>query len=480
MLIYIDKDEKTPIYEQIYNLLRKKILSGSLNFRDVLPPTRKLAIELGIGRNTIDKAYQQLVAEGYITSKIGSGFTVTEIPIEFPATKQIAPNIHPLEKPVPPSLPIRYDFAHGAIDNSIFPHKQWRTSINHALTLMESHSSIHYPSRQGEASLRQNIALYLQRARGVSCNSSQIIITCGQQYSMDIIANLFNSSSKNLAMEEPGYDGIRIVFENHNYQITPIPIEKDGICLEPLQNLNVDLLYLTPSHQLPTGAVLPIAKRHKLLQWAFDTNTYLIEDDYDSELRYDINPIPSLQSSDTKCKTIYTGTFSKSLSPAIRVAYLVLPQALMDRYHQYYHRYNSQVSLLHQTALSNFISSGNYEKHINCLRTLYRQRQNAMQTALETVFGNTATISGQGAGKHLLLTLKNSLSQNELIKRAEKIGIRVYSTKTNYINPADCPHSQLLLGFATIPTCKIEEILNELYQTWNDEKTSPMNSSTGY
>lgn len=469
MFIRIDKDEKMPIYEQIYTFLRQKILAGSLKFDDKLPATRKFAAELSIGRNTVDRAYQQLVTEGYVTSKIGSGFSVNKIPIEFPVSSQVSSSDHFLEETKNQSVSIRYDFAHGAIDNSIFPHKQWRKSINQALNLIESCSCIHYPSRQGEPSLRQSISSYLQRSRGVSCDASQVIITSGQQYSMKIIANLFEHSSKCFAMEDPGYNGIRIVFQNHNYQVIPVPVEKDGICIESIQNLSTDLLYLTPSHQFPTGAVLSIAKRHKLLQWASDTNSYLIEDDYDSELRYDIKPIPSLQSLDNQDRTIYTGTFSKTLSPSLRVAYLVLPQSLMDRYHHYYYRYNSQVPFLLQAALSDFISSGNYEKHINRLRTLYRKRQKALIAALGTFFGNTAVISGEGAGKHILLTLKSSLSQDELIKRAEKIGIRVYSTKVNYMNPTDCPHAQILLGFAIIPTCDLNSAIEELHHAWNND-----------
>lgn len=470
-MIYIDKDMQTPIYEQIYTSLRQEILSGSLKFGDTLPATRKLAAELSVGRNTVDKAYQQLVAEGYVTAIVGSGFTVNKIALEFSIPNQADFSNH-WNEAKRQSFAVRYDFAYGAIDNSIFPYKQWRKSINNALTLMESYSYINYPNRQGEPSLRQSISHYLQRSRGVSCKASQVVITCGHQHSMEILANMFEHSSKRFAMEDPGYDGVRIVFQNHNYQLTPIPIEKDGISIDSIQDLHAELLYLTPSHQFPTGVVLSIAKRHKLLQWAFNTNTYLIEDDYDSELRYDTNPIPSLQSLDIHDRTIYTGTFSKSLSPSMRVAYLVLPHSLVDTYKRYYHRYNSQVSFLHQTALSNFISNGNYEKHINRLRTFYRKRQNALLAALQEVFGNTAIISGEGAGMHILLTIKNSLPQDELIKRAETIGIKVYPTVANYMKPADCPCSQILLGFATIPPCKIKGILEELYYTWsNDCKT---------
>jgi GntR family transcriptional regulator/MocR family aminotransferase len=467
-MLYIDKDIETPIYEQIYISLMQEILSGSLKFGDKLPATRKLATELSVGRNTVDKAYQQLVAEGYITAIVGSGFTVNKITSEFYVPNQANFSTHTYE-PKTQSFPMRYDFAYGALDNSIFPHKQWRKSINNALTLMESYSCINYPNRQGEISLRESISHYLKRSRGVCCNASQVIITCGHQHSMEIIANMFETSSKRFAMEDPGYDGIRIVFQNHNYQVIPIPVEKDGVSIESIEDLNTDLLYLTPSHQFPTGAVLSIAKRHKLLQWAFNTNSYLIEDDYDSELRYDTNPIPSLQSLDNHDRTIYTGTFSKSLSPSMRVAYLVLPHSLIDTYKQYYHRYNSQVSVLHQTALSDFISSGNYEKHMNRLRTFYRKRQNALLIALYEVFGDSAIISGEGAGMHILLTIKNSLSQDELIKRAENIGIRVYSPSANYMNPTNCPCSQILLGFATIPTHKFKAILEELYHIWNTD-----------
>ncbi|GMA98125.1 PLP-dependent aminotransferase family protein [Pelosinus sp. IPA-1] len=467
-MLYIAKDIQTPIYEQIYTSLMQEILSGSLKFGDKLPATRKLAAELSVGRNTVDKAYQQLVAEGYVTAIVGSGFTINKIASEFYVPNQ-ADFSTPTYEPKTPSFSTRYDFAYGAIDNSIFPHKQWRKSINNALTLMESYSCINYPNRQGETSLRQSISHYLKRSRGVCCNASQVIITCGHQHSMEIIANMFETSSKRFAMEDPGYDGIRIVFQNHKYQVVPIPVEKDGVSIESIEALNTDLLYLTPSHQFPTGVVLSIAKRRKLLQWAFNTNSYLIEDDYDSELRYDTNPIPSLQSLDNHDRTIYTGTFSKSLSPSMRVAYLVLPHSLVDTYKHYYHRYNSQVSVLHQTALSDFISSGNYEKHMNRLRTFYRKRQNALLTALDEVFGNTTTISGEGAGMHILLTIKNSLTQDELIKRAESIGIRIYSPSANYMNPTDCPRSQILLGFATIPTCKFKVILEELYHVWNND-----------
>ena len=465
-MLYINKDKKTPIYEQIYNYYVKEILSGTLKFGDKLPSTRKLAEELSIGRNTVDKAYQQLAAEGYVNSLVGSGFTVNEMDNEFLVPKQSRPDINKHEAETQP-VSIRYDFIYGAIDNSIFPYKQWRKSINNSLDLLESTAIIDYPERQGEIKFRQEIAYYLKRSRGVNCSASQVIITCGHQHSMEIIANMFKNSSKRFAIEDPGYDGASIVFKNHDYELIPVPVEKDGISIKSIQNLKADLLYVTPSHQFPTGEVLSIAKRHKLLQWAVETNGYIIEDDYDSELRYSTSPIPSLQSLDVNDRTIYVGTFSKSLSPSLRVAYLVLPNSLMDVFRQHFYRYNSQVSVLFQIALSDFISIGNYERHLNRIRTYYRKKQNALISAINEVFGDSASISGGGgAGMHILLNLKSLFSQDELICRAENIGIRVYSTIENYMNPINCPHSQILLGFATIPTNKFKSILKELYNVW--------------
>lgn len=463
-MLYIDRAGSTPFYEQIYNALVKEILSGSLTAGDRLPATRKLAEELSVGRNTVDKAYQQLAAEGYVQPRTGSGFLVNKLPLElFSQSQAPAPDV---EEAAVSEKPARYDFAYGSMDNSVFPYRQWRKSLDNALTAMELADTIPYPCRQGEPALRREIARYLQRSRNVSCSPSQVIITCGQQHSMEIIANLFEESGKRFAVEDPGYDGIRAIFANHKYEMIPVPVETDGISIDALRGLRTDLLYITPSHQFPTGAVLPVAKRKELLRWAEETKTYLIEDDYDSELRYYTNPIPAMQSLDPCGRTIYTGTFSKSLAPSMRLSYIVFSESLLDRYFGYYHRYNAQVAPLHQLALADFIASGSYERHINRLRTTYRKKQAALLDALDQVFGDKITVSGGGAGIHLLLNVNSPLSQDELIEKAEKIGIRFYTTKVLYLDPANCPKSQLLLGFPTIPEDAFLRIALDLKKAW--------------
>lgn len=465
-MLYIDRNSGKPLYEQIYSALIREILSGALSAGDLLPATRTLSQELSVGRNTVDRAYQQLAAEGYVQPRTGSGFRVCRLPLElFEETGFPLPDISDEDEPPAPAY---YDFAYGSMDSSVFPYSQWRKSLGQALDRMELSKTLCYPCRQGEPELRREIARYLQRNRGVTCSPSQIVITCGQQHSMEIIANLFErkADGKTFAMEEPGYDGIRTVFANRSFRLYPIPVERDGVSLDALKQVETKLLYITPSHQFPTGAVLPVAKRKKLLQWAQEQDSYLIEDDYDSELRYYTNPIPAMQSLDPWGRTIYTGTFSKSLAPFMRLAYIVFPKTLMEPFHQYYHRYNTQVSPLHQLALADFIRTGNYERHINRLRTVYRKKQAALLSAIEQVFGDSISVSGGGAGIHLLLDVKGPLSQEELIQRAESAGIRFYSTQVLYMNRDMCPRSQLLLGFPTIPEQAFMPIMSKLREVW--------------
>lgn len=492
-MIYINTQSETPYYIQIYHEIIQEILSGARTRGDKLPPTRLLAHELGVGRNTVDRAYQQLVAEGYITSRIGSGFIVNEIPGQFGLHFQLEDSIpvspvrNTCKPPVPASSarnaavpassprhdaahtssrkPILYDFSYGSMDNQLFPYKNWRKSTNRILDELECSSTLAYPCRQGEPRLRESIARHLARSRNVHCSADQIIITCGQQHSMEIIANMFQNTLHSFAMEDPGYDGIRVMFENHKYDVIPIPYEEKELHTEALRNLTNTLFYLTPSHQFPTGVVLPVARRLALTKWAFDHDSYLIEDDYDSELCYYTNPIPAMYSLDRYKRTIYTGTFSKSLSPHIRIAYIVLPESLIDLYQEYYHRYNAQVSPIHQLIVADFIDSGFYEQYINRLRTTYKKKHSDLVTAIRSVFHDQAVITGT-SGVHILLDVYSPLSADALIERAASIGIQLYSVRAFYYRKETYPEHQILLGFPAIPSEKFHDIFERLYQVW--------------
>ncbi|MBQ0079770.1 MAG: PLP-dependent aminotransferase family protein, partial [Eubacterium sp.] len=353
----------------------------------------------------------------------------------------------------------------SAMDNTLFPYNLWRKCVNNVLYHLETRSAMDYPSRIGELRLRKEIAAYLKRARDVNCSPEQIVITGGQQYSMVIIADMFRDNKK-FTMEDPGYDGIRHIFANHEFKITGAPVDENGIILDTLENLDTKLLYLTPSHHFPTGGVIPVGNRYKLIDWAERNDAYIIEDDYDSELRYYTNPVPSLQSLDTRDRVIYTGCFSKSLAPSMRIAYIVLPPSLMERYNAYYHRYHSQVDVIHQLTLAEFMASGHYDRHINKLRTNFKRKQEIIIDSLHRTFGSRVSIRGEGAGIYLIIRIDGPFNQEELVARAKAAGILVYPTRACYMNVADCPENELLMGFATLDPESIDQILATLKEVW--------------
>lgn len=466
-MIYIDRNLSTPIYQQIYEALVSDITSGALKAGDKLMPSRKLAEDLAIGRNTVNKAYQQLLAEGYVQAVQGSGITVNKMPkalSKLPKTKK--PKLSESNKEN-----FAYDFAYGPMDRNAFPFNVWRKCMNNALDSMMLMNSLVYPPRTGEIKLKEALASFLYRVRGVVASPEQIIITSGLQYNMDILALLFGDSKKRFGMENPGYDGVRPMFYNAGYEVIPVELDEEGISIDALKKEDLDLVYITPSHQFPTGAVLPIAKRLELLKWAQETNTYIIEDDYDSELRYYTNPIPSLQSLDNAGKVIYTGTFSKAFAPVTRTAYLVLPMELLDKFKKLHGRYNSQLPVLHQLALADFVESGEYEKNVNRLKTVYKKKESLFRELVSELFGDKIELIGGDAGIHFLMNVKTGLTANDLIERAGTLGVKVYSSEADYLNGLynELPYPQLVVGLPTVPMEAMRKILIGLRKVWELE-----------
>ena len=466
-MLFVDAQDGRPIYQQLYDQLTSGILAGTLPAGSRLPATRALAQDLKVSRNTVSRVYSQLLSEGFVSARTGSGYYVSALVPDMRPLAPFSPSV-----PATPA-PCRYSFSYGSASNDVFLHSEWRKSINSALARLYSFSRIEYPERPGELVLRREIASYLQSSRGVNCTPEQVIITCGHQQSMEILANLFAGSGKRFAIEEPGYDGVRVVFEDHGYRLLPVPVEADGISLSALEGQRADLLYLTPSHQFPLGMVLPIAKRLALIRWAEQTGCYLVEDDYDSELRYFQSPIPSLQSLDTRGRVIYTGTFAKCLLPTLRTAYVVFPPELLDRFYARYGRYNAQVSVLVQYAIADFMASGNFQRQIARLRTYYRSQQKALVDALYAVFGTGIDLYGVGAGLHILVDFHADADADDLIASARRAGIGLYSPRVNYIHPERCPRSMLLVGFATIPADSFERLLAQVRAQWQQDGLMP-------
>ncbi len=365
-MIIIDNTSKDPLYIQIYKQIREGIITKQLAEGDKLPSTRQLSKTLQVSRNTVDAAYLQLSSEGYIKSKKCSGFIIEKFDSDL--LVNFKPHSAPkntidqkkIEKRTDDCL---YDFQYGKMSPTDFPVKLWRKLTNQSLnTAIEQLSSYNEP--KGEIGLRIEIMKYLNQYRGIRCNPEQIIICSGTQPCLNLLCQLFKNDFNHLAMEDPGYDGARYVFENLGYQVIPIDVKTDGIDITQLARTFAKLLYITPSHQFPMGCVTSIQKRLKLLDWAVKNEGIIIEDDYDSELRYSGRPIPSLQCNDFNERVVYIGTFSKSLSPALRMSYMVLPKRLLNQYNTVFTEYESSVPWLNQKTLELFMREGHWENHL--------------------------------------------------------------------------------------------------------------------
>ena len=355
-MLNINKNDSKPLHIQLYEELKKSILS-TMKAGDKLPSIRKIASTYNISKITVENAYSQLVVEGYIESIPKSGFFISE-----DLYNSIAELEHTKEIKKENEFEYLYDFYPSRLSSDTFPLKIWKRVynkiINNSLDLGK------YQDGQGEFGLRKEISKYLMESRGVNCHPSSIVVCSGFPNAISLIARVLKDEYKSLAMENPGYYIVKGVFEDYGFKIDKIPVQKNGLDMEVLEKSTSKIVYITPSHQYPTGVTTPISKRIKLLDWAKINDGYIIEDDYDSELNFVNKPIPSMQGLDKNHRVIYMGTFAKSFSPAIRVSYVVLPMTLFEKYNLLYDSSISKVDLTLQKTLEEFMAKGFWEKHL--------------------------------------------------------------------------------------------------------------------
>lgn len=457
------KESDIPLYQQLYEQLRIQITDGILPKGQKLHSTRELSTEYHLSRNTVIQAYKQLEVEGYVRSVIGSGYYVEDISPSTNSDYRYQTESYSLKTEKEPD--ILYDFFYGDLDYNCYRSKMWRKCLLDAYENLATKKKVSYSEPQGLFELRHALSKYLNLSRGVRCSEDQIILTSGHQQSLALLSRLFSDGNWKFAMEDPGYNGTRIVMQQNGFSPIPIPLEQDGISLAAIQKLSHTLLYITPSHQFPMGSVLPITKRVSLLQWAQKNDNYILEDDYDSELRYHSLPIPSLQSIDRNDRTIYMGTFSKSLSPDLRVAYLVLPKHLLNTYQKLFSHTNCSVSLLLQYALALFIHSGEYQKHINIMRTYYQKKHDYITSFFTGKSTNKLSLLGENGGLHFILSLHAKVDKSAFIKKCETEKVRIYPVEPFWINRNLCPQNQFLLGFGSLPLTELPLALSVLYNT---------------
>lgn len=466
LLIDLDIDEKEPLYEQIYAYIKRDIMDGKLSQGERLPSTRLLASNLQVSRSTVEEAYGQLVSEGYLEAKRGSGYYVCDIGMLYLLTEASNSQLKEtsglasqdghfgLDKA---AVSNGYNFLPGQIDSKGFPYSAWRKASREALVEMER-ELVQAGHPQGEYELRQTIAGYLYRARGVHCAPKQIIIGAGNEYLLQLLGQILSKPRK-VAMESPTYLQAYHTFCNMHYDVQAVPMDEGGMIVEKIPDEETSLVYVMPSHQFPLGTVMPFKRRLQLLAWAGRQNgRYIIEDDHDSEFRYKGRPIPSLHGIAQQEQVIYIGTFSNSIMPSIRISYMVLPNKLLNDYYKTCGFYASTVSKIQQMAVCRFIETGCFERHLNKMRGIYKAKHDML---LQLLKGKTWVykIYGDFAGLHIAVELHCALSENEIIKRAQAQGLWLQGMSECYIAGQGKPDGNpiLLLGFGNLSENKIRE-----------------------
>lgn len=462
MTIPLRTDSDKCLYEQIYEHIRHEIWAGKLLVGERLPSTRSLAEYLQVARSTVDYAYDQLRSEGYIEARPCRGYFVCAMEDMLHLGAEKPPLQADPESPLP-DVRYSYDFSPHGIDMSGFPFSVWKRISRNILN--DQNSDLFARGEpQGDYELRLTISRYLHSSRGVNCTPEQIIIGAGNDYLLMLLEKILGRHV-GIAMEDPTYIRTWRIFQSFAYHVVTVPMDESGMMVSELERTDARVAYVMPSHQFPMGTVMPIGRRTELLKWADGgKDRYLIEDDYDSEFRYRGKPIPSLQSSDENGKVIYIGTFSKSIAPAIRVSYMVLPGELLKVYHRDCYFYSCTVSRIDQGVLNEFIRDGYFERHLNKMRKIYRAKHDLLLRELEP-FGAKFALSGEYGGLHLLLTARGETTERELLSRAAKQGVKVYGLSDSYVEAAQ-GHAAALLGFGALREAEIREGVDRLKKAW--------------
>lgn len=473
LMVPLKTGGEIPLYEQIYEYIKKEIRNGGLRAAVRLPSTRRLAEHLKVSRSTTQMAYDQLLAEGYIEAVPCKGYFVceTEGLLEIGGgtaggnTSGSVPQSGSGSFLPPGEKEAAADFSPGGIDLENFPYGVWR-KISKDTLVDDNRAMFLAGDRQGERSLREAVRDYLHAARGVICTAEQIVIGAGNEYLLMLLMEVLGRDRK-IAMESPTYKQAYRVLSGQGAQVIPVEMDSRGMKVEDLEQSGADTAYVMPSHQFPTGIVMPVRRRQELLKWACrQEGRFLIEDDYDSEFRYKGKPVPALQGMGREDKVIYLGTFSQSVAAAIRISYLVLPPSLVPLYRQRAGFYASTVSRIDQNILYQFLVKGHFERHLNRMRAVYREKHDLLLTALRPL-EKDFLVSGEYAGLHLLLTHRRA-PERELVRLAGEAGARVYGLSSYFIGEPEKGNGSrtVLLGYASLTEKEILQGAERLKRAW--------------
>lgn len=439
LLISVDRESGTPLHRQLYDGLREAILGSRLRPGGRLPSTRQLATELEVSRNTVLEAFTQLMAEGYLETKTGAGTYVSRTLPDELLTARV--NSNGRAEPPPPRLsesgrliaevpPVPMTswrrpvaFYPGIPAYELFPMAIWRRLANRHWSNNPNRRWLGYGDPGGYPPLREAIADYLRTSRGVSCDADQVLVVGGAQQGLDLAARVLLDPGDPVWIEDPGYPGARGVLTVAGARIVPVPVDEDGIDVAAGVRRCPDakLAYVSPSHQFPLGHTMSLPRRLHLLDWAASSRAWIIEDDYDAEFRYSGRPLPALQGLDDQGRVIYTGSFSKSLFPSLRLGYLVLPRALIDVFVIARQLADRHRPTHDQAMLADFLGEGHFFRHVRRLRAAYDERRRALLTALSKHLGGVVRVDSDPAGTHVVAWLPDGVVDKVIADRCADV-----------------------------------------------------------
>jgi GntR family transcriptional regulator/MocR family aminotransferase len=465
MDLHIRLDGTGPLARQIYDQIRSAILDGRLARDARLPPTRELAQRLEVSRNTISIAYEWLVAEGLLAGRKGAGSFVTAEATAHRAQRREAVAIRhrpvwdSLAPPETNNVSARFDFGVGMPDATLFPYDSWRRLL--ARQIRASRLRSDYGDPRGHAGLREAIARHVGVNRGVTAGADDVVVTNGAQQAFDLIARVLIQQGSKVAIENPGYPPVRMLFESMDARVVPIPVDASGLDVAALPN-DVRLVYVTPSHQFPMGMPMSHARRAALLAWAEQRNAVIIEDDYDSEFRFGGRPLDTLHSTDPHGRVIYVGSFSKSLLPSLRLGFLIAPPSLRAPLRAASQVAGWFVQAPAQAALAAFIDNGLLARHVRKMRRIYAERHDQILHTLETDFADWLRPIQAVTGIHIAATLRSrNRSQERELAACAAANDLSFDRLSNYWF-AGRTQPGIVLGYGGIATSKIEEGLRRL------------------
>ena len=503
LTIPLEENTGLPLYMQICEHIRAEMKSGAIPAYTRLPSTRKLAATLAVSRSTVQLAYDQLLAEGYLEAEPCRGYYVADMEGALPFAGMGHGRGGETEEPGEAGAcrgeedpednggealsSIRgdgrsscgaagegqgsvmiCDFSPAGVDLSCFPYKTWRRLTKEVFS-DETGRILSRGMSQGEPGLRQAISEYLHGARGVHCEPEQVVVGAGNEYLLMLLSQILGKREP-VAMENPTYFQAYRVLTALGHEIVPVPLDGQGMRADLLFKSEARLAYVMPSHQYPTGVVMPIARRMELLSWAGKRDGYLIEDDYDSEFRYRGRPVPALGSVDRQGRVIYLGTFSRAIAPAIRVSFLVLPGELLRRYRAVCGFYACTVPRADQEVLARFLNSGSFERHLNRMRNVYREKKEKLSDLL-CPLAPDFRIHGDEAGVHILISSEADMSEEEMVIRAREKGVRVYGLSHHDIGSGAVRRNRgtVIAGFAQLHLAQMEAGARALIQAWKPQ-----------